>query len=121
MEKNNFLLNEAPPDGGAQRDTPPDFTHGGERMPRQDLSDNHSSHGTCGCCHGHEGCGPESWGLSEYPPAMVYSPCQIFRALYDPDTALHRGTLFTELDLPLGGEGSFTAEGCACRRERRRT
>ena len=72
-------------------------------------------------CVGFEGCGAGSWGLAEYPLAMVYAPCQIFRALYDPATALNRGTLFTELDLPLGGEGGFTAEGCACRAERRRT
>ncbi len=72
-------------------------------------------------CVGFEGCGAGSWGLAEYPLAMVYAPCQTFRALYDPATALNRGTLFTELDLPLGGEGGFTAEGCACRAERRRT
>jgi hypothetical protein len=53
--------------------------------------------------------------------AMVYAPCQVFRALYDPATALHRGTLFTELDLPLGGMdgGAFVTEGCSCRAERR--
>lgn len=78
-------------------------------------------HEGCGACHGHEGCGEGSWGLAEYPLAMVYAPCQSFRALYDTATALSRGTLFTELDLPLGGEGGFTAEGCACRAERRRT
>lgn len=92
----------------------------------------HDHDGGCGCghhdggehtsvCVGFEGCGAGSWGLTEYPLAMVYAPCQTFRALYDPDTALNRGTLFTELDLPLGGEGGFTAEGCACRVERRRT
>ncbi|MBO5110305.1 MAG: spore coat associated protein CotJA [Clostridia bacterium] len=32
---------------------------------------------------------------------MVYAPCQRFEGLYDPDTALLRGTLFSELDLPL--------------------
>jgi hypothetical protein len=51
---------------------------------------------------------------------MVYAPCQQFRALYDTATALSRGTLFTELDLPLGGDCGFTAMGCACRAERRR-
>ncbi len=87
--------------------------------------------GGCGCdgqptpggCVGYEGCGPDSWGLSEYPLAMVYAPCQSFRALYDPATALSRGTLFTELDLPLGKKGGGTCD-CAftalasCRTER---
>ena len=72
-------------------------------------------------CVGFGGCGAGSWGLTEYPLAMVYAPCQSFRALYDPDTALNRGTLFTELDLPLGGEGGFSTAGCSCRVERRRT
>ena len=72
-------------------------------------------------CVGFEGCGAGSWGLTEYPLAMVYAPCQSFRALYDPHTALTRGTLFTELDLPLGGEGGFSTAGGSCRVERRRT
>ena len=79
----------------------------------------HHPHGGCGCV-GYEGCGPDSWGLCEYPLAMVYSPCQVVRGLYDPDTALHRGTLFGELDLPLGGEGGLGMAECACRGERRR-
>lgn len=79
----------------------------------------HHPHSGCGCV-GYEGCGPDSWGLCEYPLAMVYSPCQVFRGLYDPDTALHRGTLFGELDLPLGGEGGLGTAECACRGERRR-
>ncbi|MBS6462870.1 MAG: spore coat associated protein CotJA [Ruminococcus sp.] len=32
--------------------------------------------------------------------AMVYSPCQQFRELYEPDEALTKGTLFRELDKP---------------------
>ncbi len=71
----------------------------------------------CGCasgCHGYEGCGSESWGLTDYPLGMVYAPCQTFRALYDPETGLSRGTLFSELDLPLGASdgGGF---GTSCR------
>ncbi len=65
--------------------------------------------GGCGCveapetqCEGYEGCGCNSFGLVDRPLAMVYAPCQVFRALYDPDTALSRGTLFCELDLPFG-------------------
>ncbi|MBO5945996.1 MAG: spore coat associated protein CotJA [Clostridia bacterium] len=34
--------------------------------------------------------------------AMVYSPIQCFRMLYKPEDALMRGTLFEELDKPLG-------------------
>ena len=34
--------------------------------------------------------------------AMVYSPINRFRALYSPEKALSRGTLFEELDKPLG-------------------
>ncbi|MBE6547827.1 MAG: spore coat associated protein CotJA [Ruminococcaceae bacterium] len=31
---------------------------------------------------------------------MVYAPLQAFSGLYDEDTALSRGTLFSALDLP---------------------
>ena len=41
------------------------------------------------------------WGLQNYPLAMVYSPYQNWQKLYTPDVALERGTLFSELDLPL--------------------
>lgn len=89
-------------------------------------------HNGCGCgrpypvpadrCMGYEGCGPDSWGLCEYPLAMVYAPCQVFRGLYDPQNALSRGTLFSELDLPLGREGcGLTVTACPCRGERRPT
>ena len=35
--------------------------------------------------------------------AMVYSPAQEWRGLYSVDEALHKGTLFTELDKPFSG------------------
>ncbi len=80
------------------------------RSPRAEMAPEGDG---CGCveapiapeerpCVGHEGCGCNSLGLVDYPLAMVYAPCQHFRALYDPATALSRGTLFTELDLPFG-------------------
>ena len=109
-----------------------DFAPPADRVPdagcdcggdEHDHHDHHDGHGGCGYgCVGYEGCGPDSWGLCEYPLAMVYAPCQTYRGLYDPATALSHGTLFTELDLPLGGTdgGAFTTDGCSCRAERRR-
>ena len=35
--------------------------------------------------------------------AMVYSPVQEWRGLYSVDEAIHKGTLFTELDKPFLG------------------
>ena len=46
----------------------------------------------------------KSWGLVDYPLASVYAPLQEFRSLYDRETALHKGTVFSELDLPFMGE-----------------
>ena len=59
-------------------------------------------------------CGEDSWGLNDYPLAMVYAPCQAFRNLYDTDTALTQGTLFSELYLPLGGYGTTEYQGTRC-------
>ena len=55
-----------------------------------------------------------TWGLAEYPLAMVYAPLQVFRNLYDQDTALKKGTLFDELYLPFMGE-SVANKGGSCR------
>ena len=61
---------------------------------------------------GGNGCAPacnlegdrrKGWGLEGYPLAMVYSPLQGFKDIYDLDTALSRGTIFKELDLPFMG------------------
>lgn len=55
-----------------------------------------------------EGCGDRSgsrWGLEGYPLAMVYAPLQNFTELYDPEKGLARGTIFSQLDLPLMSEG----------------
>ena len=59
--------------------------------------------------------GPEhsskyGWGLEDYPLASVYSPYQMWREIYTPDVALGRGTLFSELDLPL--EAINCRRGC---------
>ena len=53
------------------------------------------------------------WGLQSHPLAMVYSPCQAWRAAYTPDVALQRGTLFSELDLPFEGYNNKRNGGCA--------
>ncbi|MBQ3527992.1 MAG: spore coat associated protein CotJA [Clostridia bacterium] len=37
---------------------------------------------------------------ADTPVAMVYSPVQSWKDLYDPNTALTQGTIFKELDLP---------------------
>lgn len=53
----------------------------------------------------------KSWGLEGYPLASVFAPLQVFRNLYDRDTALQKGTIFSELDLPFRG-ASVTKGGC---------
>ena len=65
------------------------------------MSQRNENGGSC-----HSGCGEYDggWGLSSYPLAMVYSPLQKFHELYEPEIALERGTLFSELDLPFEGE-----------------
>lgn len=46
-------------------------------------------------------CGSDNGYLHrEAPIAMVYSPVQKWKELYDPATALSNGTIFKELDLP---------------------
>lgn len=122
MDKDNISPHmELNPNGDANR--PNGGCGCGGHDHDHDHDHDHVDNGGCKDheCHGHDGCGEGSWGLNEYPLAMVYAPCQSFRGLYDPATALHRGTLFTELDLPLGCErGTFTVSGrCGCRAERR--
>lgn len=74
---------------------------GGEnnRVPCND-GDEHSVHGG-GCGTGHIG---ESWGLIGYPLAMVYSPVQEWKNLYDNEMGLSHGTIFKDLDLPFMGK-----------------
>ncbi len=58
----------------------------------------------------------KTWGLAEYPLAMVYSPIQEWRELYDNETGLSRGTIFKELDLPFlatwGDDAPSCQKGC---------
>ncbi len=48
-----------------------------------------------------------------FPLASVYAPTQVFRNLHDCDTALIRGTIFKELDLPF--MGLTVTKGGSCR------
>lgn len=41
-------------------------------------------------------------GLDQLPIAMAYVPWQQWKHTYEVDIALCRGTIFPELDLPLG-------------------
>ena len=43
--------------------------------------------------------------LRAMPVAMAYVPWQEFRDLYAVEKALHRGTIFEELDKPFSGKG----------------
>lgn len=95
-----------------ERDLPP------ERSERQyvpeDSSGMENGGGCVHTCPWSSHCA-DGWGLADHPLAMVYAPCQGFHDLYDPDTALVRGTLFTELDLPLeavGGKSNPVCGGC---------
>ncbi|MBR2454350.1 MAG: spore coat associated protein CotJA [Clostridia bacterium] len=58
------------------------------------------------------GCNGHSWGLVDYPVAMVYSPLQKFDGVCDKQTALHRGTMFEALDLPFKGASVYKGGNC---------
>lgn len=90
-------------------------------MPRGEgvLNGTVGSDGGCGCEGGQDNsvgntypCGEN--GVEGRSLAMVYAPVQAWRNAYDPGTALHRGTLFRELDLPFMGGGK-TDRGGNCR------
>ena len=94
--------------------------HGGV-MPRgEGLSNgNIGMNGSCGCEGGQSNtignsypCGEN--GVEGRSLAMVYAPLQAWRNAYDPGTALHRGTLFRELDMPFM-PGGKSDKGGNCR------
>lgn len=63
---------------------------------RQRVSD-HRDTGRTPNCRGDY----PTYGIEEAPSlAMVFAPIQVWRKLYDPETGLGRGTIFTELDKP---------------------
>ena len=55
------------------------------------------------CAPQREDSGPNTCRTPVYPGvslAMVYSPCQAFADLYEPEAGIARGTIFKELDKP---------------------
>lgn len=78
-----------------------------------------SGAGDCGCQNvrqydlNNSGCRGNKSGCNlsgDCPLAMIYSPCQEFENLYEPNEALVRGSLFKDLDFPFrayccGGKG----------------
>ena len=90
-------------------------------MPRRE----NTAIGNSGCgCQGHDHsngtdqnmigntypCGEN--GVHERALAMVYAPVQHWRNAYDPKTALSRGTLFRELDMPFHGKNMSKGGNC---------
>lgn len=67
-----------------------------------------------GCYNKNSNAKGGSFALRGYPLASVYAPYQEFKGLYDKETALKQGTIFTELDLPFMG-ASIANKGGACR------
>ena len=86
-----------------------DMPRGGRSTPRNEGCSMNE-----GCGNHGDGCGNADggWGLESHPLAMVYSPLQHFRELYEPEIALGRGTLFAELDLPFEGDKNKNGGGC---------
>ena len=80
------------------------------------TSDRRSGDSGCGSERNSSCTGKHSWGLENHPLAMVYSPLQSFDNLFDMDTALNKGTMFCELDLPFMGESVYNSgKGGCCR------
>ena len=52
--------------------------------------------------------------LINFSLGMVYSPCQLWRNAYDEETALKRGTLFRELDMPWEVPAPASGKGGRC-------
>lgn len=57
-------------------------------------------------CRGELRGGNNAWKKHDLPLAMVYSPYQHFRNVYDCEKGLSRGTIFRDLDKPFEASGS---------------
>ena len=65
------------------------------------------------------GCGTQTprqeavcdFGVENGVGAALYMPLMRFDEIYDPDTAIRRGTMFAALDKPFYGD---RGEGCGC-------
>lgn len=79
---------------------------GYEQPKRCNFRRNGSSRPVCGSDNGHL--------HREAPIAMVYSPMQQWKELYDPTTALNVGTIFKELDLPFYPTPCRRKENSSC-------
>lgn len=99
------------------------YTEDNTMIPRETISDElllRMLDNTRPCCNvpdndtvsNNGGCSVgKTFGLEGYPLASMYAPLQKFKEIYDKETALHQGTLFSELDLPFMG-ASVVKGGC---------
>ena len=71
-------------------------------MPRYDVSRNMTNDMDC-YMRDREG----SCMCDNYPIGMGYVPWQEFKNLYDPEKALHSGTVFAELEKPFTGRRMY--------------
>ena len=90
-----------------------------EYMLRRMLDGDYKNNGTNAWERGESGScnnyvNGSSMALRGYPLASVYAPYQEFKGIYDRETALKQGTLFSELDLPFMG-ASVANKGGNCR------
>ena len=99
------------------------YTEDNSMFPRETISDEllvRMLDDTRSCCNVSNNNSPVSdgscimsktFGIEGYPLASMYAPLQKFKDIYDKETALHQGTLFSELDLPFMG-ASVAKGGC---------
>lgn len=113
---NNCGACRTPRSCGCQRNTAPQSNGCGCQRSTTLTSEREKSKSDCGCVNGnttltlresHGSCPrttcttvPVTEGcVDTYPVAMAYVPMQQWRELYDPASAVSRGTIFRELDL----------------------
>ena len=84
--------------------------HASERQEEYTVRTYKGGCGECGCQadRAMQVCG---FGVENGILAAVYAPLHRFDGVYDPDTAMRRGTMFEGLDKPFYGDG----KGVDCR------